>query len=106
MSSKLVKAHGGSKNIVSAQKGEAIVLGGILHDTTSGTQKDVHMKSLDRLVSNTTGVPRGKPVMHGVLTHTTPREATTPEFHKVPHHEVGHTQARRTGQIPYAGKEY
>lgn len=106
MSSHLVTAHGGSKNFVSAQKGEAIILGGIIHDTTQGVQKDVHMKHLDRLVSQTTGVPQGKPIMHGILTQTVKGEPNTPEYHKVPHHEVGHTQARRMGQVPYAGKEY
>lgn len=103
MSAKLVKAHGGSRTMV---KGEATTMGGIIHDTTHGLQKDVHMKHLDRLVSKTTGVPLESPVLAGVITRTTPHEPITPEFHKLPSHEVGKTQARSMGQVPYAGKEY
>ena len=107
MSASMVKAHGGSKNIVSAQKGEAIVLGGIVQNTTRGMPEDVHMRGLDRLISQTTGVPREKPIMDGVLASTVPADRKdTPEYHKVPKHEQGKTQAMRLGQVPYAGPKY
>ena len=107
MSSSMVKAHGGSKNIVSAQRGEAIVLGGIVTNTMVNTPKDVHMRGLDRLVSNTTGIPRNEPVMEGVIASTVPAHMKdTPEYHKVPAHEQGKTKAMRMGQVPYAGPKY
>ena len=103
----MVKAHGGSKNIVSAQKGEAIVLGGIIEKTTTGVPKDVHMKGLSRLISQTTGIPKQEPVMEGVIASTIPAHMKdTPEIHKVPAHEVGKTKPKREGQIPYAGPKY
>jgi hypothetical protein len=107
MSSKMVKAHGGSKNIVSAQRGEAIVLGGIVHDTMANTPKDVHMRGLDRLISQTTGIPREEPIMEGVISATVPaNRKDTPEYHKVAKHEQGKTKAMRQGQVPYAGPKY
>ena len=107
MSAKMVKAHGGSKNIVSAQKGEAIVLGGIVTNTMANTPKDVHMRGLDRLVSQTTGIPREEPIMEGVISATVPaNRKATPEYHKVPKHEQGKTEAKRMGQVPYAGPKY
>lgn len=107
MSSKLVTAHGGSKNFVSAQKGGAVVLGGILKDTTQGIDKDVRMKGLDRLISQTTGNPQEKPIMQGVISHTVPSGMKdVPEYHKVPSKEVGHTQPKRMGQVPFAGPKY
>lgn len=103
----MVKAHGGSKNIVSAQKGEAIVLGGIVEKTTTGTPKDVHMRGLSRLVSQTTGVPRGEVVMDGVLASTIPAHMKdVPEIRKVAKHDIGKTHPKREGQVPYAGKMY
>lgn len=103
----MVKAHGGSKNIVSAQKGEAIVLGGIVSNTTGRMQKDVHMRGLDRLISQTTGVPREEPVMEGVIASTIPTHMKdVPELHKVSAKEVGKTKAKRMGQVPYGGKMY
>ena len=103
----MVKAHGGSKNFVSAQKGEAIVLGGIIDKTTTGMPKDVHMRGLNRLISQTTGVPREKPIMEGVIASTVPMHMKdVPEIHKVPAAEVGKTKPKREGQVPYAGKMY
>ena len=103
----MVKAHGGSKNIVSAQKGEAIVLGGIVSNTTGHTPKDVKMAGLDRLISQTTGVPREEPIMEGVIASTIPMHMNaTPEYHKVPEKEVGKTKAKRMGQVPYGGPKY
>lgn len=103
----MVKAHGGSKNFVSAQKGEAIMLGGIVTQTTKNVPKDIHMKGLDRLISQTTGVPREEPIMEGVIASTIPSHMkAVPEYHKVPSHEVGKTKAERMGQVPYAGPKY
>ena len=107
MSAKMVRAHGGSKNIVSAQRGEAIVLGGIVQNTMANTPKDVHMRGLDRLISQTTGIPREEPIMDGVIAATVPADRKdTPEVHKVPKHEQGKTEAKRMGQVPYAGSKY
>lgn len=107
MSSKLVTAHGGNKNFVSAQKGEAIMLGGIITNTTGMMPHDVKMKGLDRLISQTTGVPREEPIMEGVISSTIPAHMrATPEYHKVASSEIGKTQPMRMGQVPYAGKKY
>lgn len=107
MSSALVKAHGGSKMLQSAEGGGSLTLGGILHKTTANTPKDAHMKDLSRLVANTTGVPREKPIMAGVIASTIPTHMkAVPEYHKVPAHDVGKTKAKRMGQVPYAGKMY
>lgn len=107
MSSKLVTAHGGSKNFVNAQKGESLSLGGIITKTTKDLPEDVHMRGLDRLISQTTGTPREKPIMEGVLESTIPEHMrAVPEFHKVPEKEVGKTHTKRMGQVPFAGKMY
>jgi len=50
MSAMMVRAHGGSRDIVSTQRGGGLVLGGILRDTTMNSPKVVHMRSLDNLV--------------------------------------------------------
>lgn len=104
MSSAMVKAHGGSK-IITGKQG-SIQPGGIIHDTMAGSQKDVHMKSLDRLISQTTGSPKQKPVMAGVLIKTTPMEKEVPEIHKVAKGEVGKTKTKRMGQVAYSGPKY
>ena len=102
MSSAMVKSHGGSKDIVSAQRGEGIVLGGIIKDTMAGVPKDVHMKSLDRLISKTTGVPRERPIMEGVLESTIPEHMkAVPELQKV--HEHSKTVSKMASGVPYAG---
>ena len=107
MSATMVKAHGGSKSMVSAQKGEAIMLGGIVSKTTTGVQKDVHMRGLSRLISQTTGVPRKEPVMEGVIESTIPAHMRpVPEYHSVPKGEVGKTKAKRMGQVPFSGPKY
>jgi len=107
MSAAMVKAHGGSKNFVSAQKGEALMLGGIVSKTTTGVPQDVHMRGLSRLISQTTGIPRKEPVMEGVLESTIPEHMRpVPEYHAVPKHEQGKTKAMRMGQVPYAGPKY
>lgn len=103
----MVKAHGGSKMLQSVEGGGSLLKSGIVSDTKVGAPKDVHMKGLSRLVSNTTGVPRGEVVMEGVLKSTIPADRRdTPEYSKVPSHEQGKTKAKRLGQVPYAGRQY
>jgi hypothetical protein len=107
MSSAIVTAHGGTKNFVSADKGGALMLGGIVSQTTTGVPMDVHMKGLDRLISQTTGVPREEPIMEGVISSTVPMHMKdTPEYHPVPKHEQGKTHPKRMGQVPYGGPKY
>ncbi len=72
MSSAMIRAHGGSKDVVATARGGGIVLAGILKDTTMNSPRAVHMKSLEKLVSQTTGVPREKPIMDGVIASTVP----------------------------------
>lgn len=107
MSSKLVKAHGGSKNLMSVEGGGSLTLGGLVHKTTKNVPEDVHMRDLSRLIANTTGVPKEKPIMEGVIASTIPSHMkAVPEYHKVPAHDIGKTKAKRMGQVPYAGKMY
>ena len=107
MSASMVKAHGGSRMLQSIEGGGSLMKSGIIHDTMAGARKDVHMRDLSRLVSNTTGVPRGEVVMEGVLKSTVPADRRdTPEYHKVPAHDQGKTKAKRMGQVPYAGRQY
>jgi hypothetical protein len=75
--------------------------------TTKNTPEDVHMRGLSRLIANTTGIVQEKPIMSGVIASTVPTHMkSVPEYHKVPKHDVGKTQAKRMGQVPYAGKMY
>ena len=107
MSSKLVKAHGGSKMLQSVEGGGSLTLGGLVMKTTKNTQEDVHMRELSRLISNTTGVPKEKPIMSGVITSTIPMSMkVVPEYHKVPSADIGKTKSKRMGQVPFAGKMY
>ena len=104
MSSSIVKAHGGSRDILGA-KGQ--VVGGILTNTMQNSPKDVKEKHLDRLISETTGTPKGKPIMDGIISSTIPKHMKdVPELHKVAKDEQGKTQAKRMGQVPYAGSKY
>jgi len=107
MSSRLVKAHGGSKMLQSVEGGGSLSLGGLVMNTTKNTPDDVHMKGLSRLVMNTTGVPMDKPAMGGVIASTVPTHMKdVPEYHKVPARDVGKTQPKRMGQVPYQGSKY
>lgn len=100
----MIQAHGGSKDII-GQKGE--VVSGIIHDTMKNAPRDIKEKHLDRLISQTTGVPKGKPIMDGIIASTIPKHMKdVPELHKVPSHDVGKTKAKRMGQVPYAGPKY
>lgn len=102
MSSAMVKAHGGSKDIVSSTRGGGIVLSGILRDTTVNSPKAVHMKSLEKLLTQTTGVPREKPIMEGVIASTVPvHMKDVPEL--MPNHERDATASKMASGVPYAG---
>lgn len=96
MSSSIVKAHTSGH-----------MLGGIIHDTMTNVPRDVREKHLDRLIANTTGTPKGKPIMEGVIDSTIPKHMKdVPELHKIASHEVGKTKTNRMGQVPYSGKYY
>jgi hypothetical protein len=104
MSSALITAHGGSKDIIT-QRGEGITLGGIIKDTMVNSPRDIKEKHLDRLIAQTTGIPREHPIMEGIISATVPKHMKdVPELHKV--HDKGKTQPRTMGQVPYAGKMY
>lgn len=105
MSSSLVKAHGGSKNLTGAQ-GQIVSKGMFVSDTMKGIQMSATNKHLSNLVANTIGEPMGRPVMDGVLTDTTQgvNSKDVPELHKTSN--KGKTQAKRMGQTPYAGSKY
>lgn len=91
----------------SVEGGGSMTLGGILQKTTKNMPEDVHMKGLSRLIANTTGVPREKPIMEGVIASTVPvGMKAVPEYHKVPAAEVGKTKSKRMGQVPFSGKMY
>ena len=102
MSAAMIRAHGGSKDIVSTQRGGSLILTGILHDTTINSPKAAHMKSLEKLVSQTTGVPRERPIMEGVIASTVPAgRRDTPELHPV--HEKNMTVSKMAVGGTYAG---
>jgi hypothetical protein len=105
MSSSIVKAHGGSKDLVGS-KGEMAHLGMMVSDTMVGKSRQVSEKHLGSLISKTTGTPREMPVMDGVLSSTKQgvKGTDVPEYHKV--HRVGKTQTKRMGQVPFAGSKY
>lgn len=100
----MVRAHGGSKSMTSVEGGGSLVLGGILTKTTTNVPEDAHMKGLDRLISNTTGVPRGETMMEGVLASTVPEHMKdVPELHKVAAREVGKTNSKMSVGGTYSG---
>ena len=102
MSAAMVRAHGGSKDIVSTQRKGGVILSGILHDTTTNSPKAVHMRSLEKLVAQTTGIPREKPIMDGVLTATVPAgRRDTPEL--MPNHEKNATASKMAVGASYPG---
>jgi hypothetical protein len=102
MSSYMVKAHGGSRDIVSTQRKGGLILSGIIHDTMVNSPKAVHMRSLENLVSNTTGIPQERPIMEGVLTSTVPAHMRdVPELH--PMHEKDATASKMAVGATYAG---
>lgn len=104
MSASLIKAHGGSKTIVAA-KGEAVYQSGLVQDTKVGMQSDIHMRGVDRLIAQTTGTPKEKPIMSGVLTNTTGARRDVPELHKLPKGSEGKTDSKLAVGGVYAGKK-
>ena len=105
MSSAIVKAHGGSKDLI-GQKGEITHLGMFVTDTKAGKSRQVAEHHLDSLISKTTGTPREKPIMEGVLQDTKQgvKDKSVPEIQKI--HNRGKTQPKRYGQTAYAGAMY
>lgn len=104
MSAKMVRAHGGSKSMTSVEGGGSLVLGGLITKTTKGMPMDVHMKGLDRLIANTTGVAKEEPIMEGVIASTIPAHMkSVPELHKIPAREVGKTDSKMAVGATYAG---
>jgi len=102
MSAYMVKAHGGSKDIVSTQRKGGLILSGIVKDTMANSPKAVHMKSMENLVSQTTGIPRERPIMEGVIASTVPAHMKdTPELQPV--HEKDATASKMAVGVPYAG---
>ena len=102
MSAAMVKAHGGSKDIVSTQRKGGLILSGIIKDTMANSPKAVHMKSLENLVANTTGIPREEPIMEGVIASTVPAHMKdVPELHPV--HEKDATASKMAAGVPYSG---
>lgn len=100
----MVRAHGGSRDIVSTQRKGGLVLSGLIHDTMVNSPKAVHMKSLEGLVSQTTGVPRDRPVMDGVIASTVPAHMKdTPELHAVDKRDIGKTDSKMAMGVSYAG---
>ena len=98
----MVRAHGGSKDIISTQRGGGVVLGGIIRDTTMNSPKVVHMKALENLVTKTTGVPRDRPLLDGVLASTVPaHRRDTPEL--MPEHAKNETASKMAVGGSYAG---
>jgi hypothetical protein len=98
----MVRSHGGSKDIVSSARGGGIVLSGILKDTTMNSPKAVHMRSLEKLIGQTTGIPREKPIMEGVIASTVPSGMRDgPEL--MPNHETDATASKMASGVPYAG---
>ena len=79
----------------------------ILRDTTVNSPRDIKEKHLAGLVSKTTGVAMGSPLMSGVLESTVPASRRDiPEIRKVPKEDVGKTKTKRMGQVAYAGAKY
>jgi hypothetical protein len=64
--------------------------------------KVVHMKSLENLITQTTGIPRERPVMEGVIASTVPAHMRdVPELHPV--HEKNMTDSKMAVGGTYAG---
>lgn len=97
----MIRAHGGSRDIATG-RGGSILLAGILRDTTQNSPAAVHMKNMAGLLSQTTGIPREKPVMEGVLTSTVPAgRRDTPEL--MPAHGTDKTASKMSVGATFAG---
>lgn len=92
--------------MVSTQRKGGLVLSSIVKDTMANSPKAVHMKSLEGLVSQTTGIPREKPIMEGVIASTVPTHMKdVPELHPVPASEIGKTDNKMAVGTSYAGSK-
>lgn len=103
MSSSLIRAHGGPAAMLDKSGG---LHGLFVTDTMVGLDKEVREKHLDQLISNTTGVQAGSPVMAGIITDTMvgmPKDDTE-TVHKVA--KPSKTEPKRFGQVPFAGPKY
>lgn len=69
MSQYMIRAHGGG-DVSRTQRGGGVATGMLVSDTMAGSDSPVHMKQLEFLVSNTTGVPLESAVLDGVLMNT------------------------------------
>ena len=105
MSAHIQKAHGGSKDLL-GPRGEIVHRGMFVQDTMVGKTKTVREAHLPNLIAQTTGIPREKPIMDGVLDNTKhgAMDKDVPELHKV--HHKSKTQPKSMGQVPYAGPKY
>lgn len=105
----MIRAHGGG-DVTRTQRGGGVATGMLVHDTMAGSERPVHMKQLDFLVSNTTGVPLESAVLEGVLMNTL-QEVPTGHMATsgvMPSHERFATAPKMPvyGQVPYAeGKD-
>ena len=109
MSEFMIRAHGGG-DVSRTQRGGAVATGMLVTDTMAGSDRPVHMKQLEYLVSNTTGVPMESAVLEGVLTNTL-QEVPTGHMATsgvMPSHQRFATAPKMPvyGQVPYAeGKD-
>jgi len=105
MSQYMISAHGGGK-VARTQRDGSISTGMLVENTMAGVREPVHMKQMDFLVSNTTGVPRNSSVLDGVLQDTTTGSATghhaTSEVMKSHEHFATKQGPMGYGQVPYA----
>ena len=98
----MVRSHGGSRDIVTTQRKGGLLLSGIVTDTMANSPKKVHMRSLENLVANTTGVPREEPIMEGVIASTVPTHMRdVPELQ--PMHDKNATISKMSVGAPYSG---
>lgn len=105
MSEFMISAHGGGKTARTQRQG-AVATDMIIRDTTAHSPMAVHMKQLDYLVSNTTGVARNSAVLDGVLHDTTQGSPmghhATSEVMKSHEHFATKVGPMSYGQVPYA----
>lgn len=102
MSSAMVTARGGSKNLISTQRKGSLVLSGIVQDTMANSPRAIPMRSLENLVANTTGIVRDSPLMEGVIASTVPASRRdAPEL--MPSKSEDKTASKMGSGIPYSG---
>lgn len=95
-------AHGGPRSMVSTQRKGSLVLSHIIKDTMVGSPKAVHMRGMDGLISQTTGIPRERPIMEGVIASTVPAHMKdVPEL--MPVHESDKTASKMASGATFSG---